>query len=196
MKDKKKLLHVIMAVLVIAIAGLCAACTTGPDNRENANGDAADDTENDIVEQKQKAEETIGYMKQLAVTNTVEEINSITGVEGTKSEYSEEYTWKINDENYIMLKYAGDSPILQATVNKEAVKDENVKMLTATELQQMLNDGSFTYQELVEKMGGVEGLLTGKTSGSESYSWVDKHNMKLSATFNNESGKCTIANIS
>lgn len=196
MKNKKRFIYMIMVVFVIAIAGLCTACTTGQGNGENANGDAADDTENDVAAQKQKAEETIGYINQLEVTNTVEEINAIIGVEGTKSEYSEEYKWEIDDKNYIMLKFAGDSPILQATVNKEAVKNEDLSLPSASELQQMLNDGSFTYQELVEKMDGVEGYLSGKTSGSVSYSWVDKHNMKLSATFNNESGKCTIANIS
>lgn len=196
MKDKKRFIRVMMVILVIGLAGLCIACTTGSGNGKDTGKDSAGDTKNDIAEQKQKAETTIGYMKQLAVTNTVEEINSITGVEGTKSKYSEEYTWKINDKNYIMMKFAGDSPILQATIDKDAVKNENINLPSASELQQMLNNGSFTYQELVAKMNGIEGLLTGKTSSSESYSWIDKHKRSLRATFNNESGKCTIANIS
>jgi len=196
MKDKKRYMRVIMAVLVIALAGLCTACKTSSGNGENTGKGNVSDTKNDAAEQKQKAETTVGYMKQLSVTNTVEEINKITKVEGTKSQYSEEYTWKINDKNYIMMKFAGDSAILQATIDKSAVKNENINLPSSSELRQMLNNGSFTYKELVEKVGGVEGLLTGKTSGSESYTWVDKQNRALRATFNNESGKCTVASIS
>lgn len=192
MKNKKRFLFLITAVLVI---GLCTACATSSGNGDNE-GSNGTNTADDTAEQKQKAEQTIEVLKQLEVTNTIDEINGIAGVEGTKSEYSEEYTWKFNDKNYIMLKYAGDSPILQATVNKDVVKNDAIKLPTTSELQEMLNNGSFTYQQLVEKLGGTEGLLTGKTSSSVSYSWVDKHSNTLRATFNNESGLCTIASIS
>ena len=154
---------------------------------------------NKKVEEKPQEEETKGKcvvtecIKQLETTNTIEEINEIIGFEGTKSEYSEEYTWKLNSKNYIMLKYAGDSPILQATIDKETIKNENVKLPLSSELREMLNNGSFTYEELVEKLGGIEGVLNSKTSSSVGYIWVDKHNQALSATFNNKTGKCTIA---
>lgn len=153
---------------------------------------------NEVEEEKQK-EEVKGNcvvtecIKQLETSNTVEEINEIIGFVGTKSDYSEERTWKLDSKNWITLKYAGGNPILQATIDKESIKNENIKLPLSSELREMLNNGSFTYEELVEKVGGVEGTLSSKTSSSVSYMWVDKHNQVLSATFNNESGKCTIA---
>jgi len=35
--------------------------------------------------------------------------------------------------------------------------------------------------------------LTSISKGSLSYTWVDKAGQRLGATFNNESGKCTVA---
>lgn len=190
MKNKKSLIYIIIAVLVIA---LCIVYAISSDNKqENANNNNVTDN---IAEETQKAEQVIECIKQLETTNTVEEINTITGLEGTKSEYSDEYTWKFSNKNYIMLKYAGDSPILQATINKEIIKNNEVKLPLSSELREMLNNGSFTYEELVSKLGGIEGTLSGKTSGSVSYIWVDKHDQTLRATFNNESGKCTIASF-
>ena len=66
------------------------------------------------------------------------------------------------------------------------------RLNSSSELQKDLNDGSFTYEELVQKVGG-EGTLTSISKGSFSYTWVDKSGQKLGATFNRESGKCTVA---
>lgn len=175
--------------LIWSMISLCAiGCFTGctSDNAE--------------VEDK-KEEETKGNcvvtecIKQLEPANSVEEINDIVGFEGTKSDYSDERTWKLDSKNWITLKYAGDSPILQATIDKESIKNENIKLPKSSELQEMLNNGSFTYEELVAKLDGIEGTLSSKTTGSVGYIWVDKSNRVLSATFNNESGKCTIASF-
>lgn len=172
-----------------AMISLCAlGCFTGCTN-----------TSDDEVEEKK--EETKGNcvvtecIKQIEPLNSVEEINDIIGFEGTKSEYSDERTWKLDSNNWITLKFAGDSPILQATIDKETLKNENIKLPASSELQEMLNNGSFTYEELVSKLDGIEGTLSSKTTGSVSYIWVDKNKRVLSATFNNESGKCTIASF-
>ncbi len=176
--------------LVCTIISLCTTlCFTGCTS------------DNDDVEEKKEEEVVKGNcvvtecIKQLDTSNSVEEINSIIGFEGTKSDYSEERTWKLSDKNWITLKYAGDSPILQATIDKESIKNENVKFPLSSELKEMLNNGSFTYEELVDKLDGIEGTLDSKTTKSVGYIWVDKNNRVLSATFNNESGKCTIASF-
>ena len=56
----------------------------------------------------------------------------------------------------------------------------------------MLNNGSFTYDELVEMVGG-EGTLISISNGSMIYTWVDKNDRRLNATFDRESGKCSLA---
>ena len=73
--------------------------------------------------------------------------------------------------------------------------NEEVKFPAISELRELLNNGSFTYEELVSKLDGIEGVLAGKTTTSKSYMWVNKNEQILYATFNNESGKCTIASI-
>lgn len=132
-------------------------------------------------------------MKQINTSNTVEEITNIIGVEVEES--GKEYTWRLDSKNYIKLKLQTGNPILQATIDKDTIKNDNINLLKASELQEMLNNGSFTYQELVEKLGGVEGILDSKTTNSVGYIWVNKSKITLSATFNNKTGKCTIASI-
>lgn len=102
--------------------------------------------------------------------------------------------WKFDSKNWISYKTYNDGATIQATINKEDLKDENITLPTSSELQDMLNNGSFTYDELVEKIGG-EGTLTSISNGSDIYTWVDKHEIRLGATFNNESGLCTIASL-
>ncbi|MCI8778850.1 MAG: hypothetical protein HFI87_06855 [Bacilli bacterium] len=175
--------------LIWSMISLCAiGCFTGctSDNAE-VEEKKEDETKGNCV--------VIECIKQLKPSNSVEEINDIIGFEGTKSDYSDERTWKLDSKNWITLKYAGDSPILQATIDKESIKNENIKLPASSELQKMLNNGSFTYEELVSKLNGIEGTLSSKTNGSVSYIWVDKNKRVLSATFNNESGKCTIASF-
>lgn len=133
-------------------------------------------------------------MKKIEATNTMEEINAIIGFEfTTDAMIGSDPIWKFDSKNWISFKTSGnDNVTIQATIDKESIKNDNIKLPSASDLQKDLNNGSFTYEELVEKVGG-EGTLTSISKGSFSYTWVDKHGQKLGATFNKESGKCTVA---
>ncbi len=158
---------------------------------------------NDNLREAEKPEEEKGKckveecIKQIEVTNSLEELNEIIGFEAEKSNYSETYTWKLNSKTSIILSYAGDSPILQATLDKEAIKSDQVDFSKYSEMSASLKSGkSFTYEEVVEIVGGVEGVLAGKTSTSVRYTWVDKHDRTFSATFStNANGKCTVMSM-
>lgn len=146
-------------------------------------------------EKKAKCEisECVSLME---VTNTVDEINETIGFEGEKdSDYSDDYTWKFDDKNYITLKSFPDSHIIQATIDKEAIKNKNLNFPTASELKEKLNNVSLAYEELVEWVGG-EGALAGKTSKSVSYVWVNSYDMRLRAIISNKTRKCSIASFS
>ncbi len=158
---------------------------------------------NSKVKEEKPKEETKGKcvitdcMKQIETSNSIEEINNIIGFEGDKNSSGDEYKWKLDSNNIITIKYySSGSPTLQATIDKDLVKNDNVKLPTSSELKQQLKSGSFTYQELVEKVGGVEGTIAGKTNSSVRYIWVDKSSMRLSATFDNKTGKCSIVSFS
>lgn len=135
-------------------------------------------------------------MKKIEATNTMEEINEIIGFESTTDAMiGSDPIWKFDSKNWISFKtYGEDDTTIQATIDKESLKNENIKLPTSSELQKDLNNGSFTYEEFVEKVGG-EGTLTSISKGSVIYTWVDKNGQRLGATFNNTSGKCTIASF-
>ncbi len=136
-------------------------------------------------------------ISQIEVTNTVEEINEIIGFEGEKSDYSDKYTWKLSDKTSIVLDNSSTSAILQATIDKNDIMSEDVSFSNFNEIKEELNKGTkITYEEMVEKLGGVEGTLAGKTSTSNRYIWVDKHERTFSATFKNtEDGYCSIISL-
>ena len=152
----KKIMNGIVSVIAIIILGIVFFQTNGKNEEETVNNV-------EVVEARGNYT-VIECMNHIETSNTVEELNNIIGFEAEKSEYSEEYTWKLDDKNSIVLKYAGDSPILQATIDKEKIISEEVKLPSASELKQLLNEGSFTYEELVLKLNGIQGVLAGKTN--------------------------------
>lgn len=135
-------------------------------------------------------------MKQIKATNTIEEINEIIGFEPTTDAMiGSDPIWKFDSKNWISFKtYGEDDVTIQATINKESLKDDQIKLPSSSDLQKDLNNGSFTYEEFVEKVGG-EGTLTTISKGSVIYTWVDKSGIRLGATFDNKNGKCSIASF-
>ena len=164
---KNKSVVTVIAVVFIAIMGILGFLALG-EKENNPTNIANENTE------RKGNYDVIEAIKRVEVTNTVEEINAILGFEGETSEFSGDTTWKIDSKNWITLKKGTNSPIIQATIDKE-----------------LLNKG-ITYNELVEKIG-AEGILESKTGTSVGYIWSDKNGQRLGASINNESGKCTVA---
>lgn len=134
-------------------------------------------------------------MKKFEATSTKEDINEIIGFESTvDAMIGSDPIWKFDSKNWISLKTNGDDTSIQATIDKESLKDDKIELPSSSDLQKDLDKGSFTYEELVKKLGG-EGTLTTISKGSLSYTWVDKNGQRLGATFNNKSGKCTVASF-
>ncbi len=135
-------------------------------------------------------------MKKIEATNTMEEIDAIIGFDSTTDAMiGSDPIWKFDSKNWITFKTSSDDSVtIQATVDKESIKDDKITFPSSSDLQKDLNNGSFTYEELVEKIGG-EGTLTSISKESLSYTWVNKTGQRLGATFNNKSGKCTVASF-
>ena len=136
-------------------------------------------------------------IKKIETTNSVEEINEIIGFEGEKSAYSDTHQWKLSDKTWITRDNTGTDPILQANIDKETIKNDQVDLSAYSDIKKLLDNGtSLTYEEMVTKLGGVEGTLPGKTSTSNRYIWVDKSSRTFSATFSKTlEGKCTIISL-
>ena len=133
-------------------------------------------------------------MEKIEATNTMEEINAIIGFESTKDAMiGSDPIWKFDSKNWITLKSSNGKQTIQATIDKDSIKDENVELPTKKELQKLLDKG-ITYKGLVEKLG-ASGILSSKSESSTSYVWADKNGQRLGATINNKSGKCTVASL-
>lgn len=183
---KNKPIVIGIAIIFIVIMGILGALALG----EKGNNQNMAQNVGESTERKGKYD-VIEAIKHIEVTNTVEEINEILGFEGETSEFSRDTTWKIDSKNWITLKKGVDSPIIQATIDKESIKNDKVTLPSQREFQEILHKG-VTYKELVEKIG-AEGILSSKTSSSTGYIWADKNGQRLSVTINNKSGKCTVA---
>ena len=186
MKNKKVIIAIcIVFIIVLAILGYIALSEKNTPNVGNTDNDKEKVKGNyNIVE----------AMQHIKATNTIEEINAIIGFESTTDAMiGSDPIWKFDSKNWISYKnYGNDNITIQATIDKETMKNENIKLPSSSDLQKDLNNGSFTYEELVQKVGG-NGTLTSISKGSVSYTWVDKSGQRLGATFNNESGKCSVA---
>ena len=150
--------------------------------------------EEEVVKGKCDVKECIKLLK---ATNTIEEMNEIIGFEAEKSEYSEEYKWQITKKTSLTAKKSSENYILQTTMIKDEIASDKVDFGVYSELKELLDTGkSFTYEEAVQKLGGVEGVLDSKTSTSDGYMWVDKHGRTFRATFSTTiNNKCSIMTL-
>lgn len=185
---KNKPAVIVISVIFIGIMGVLGFIALEEKNSSNVGNT---DKEQEEVKGNYNIVEA---MQHIEATNTVEEINAIIGFETTTDAMiGSDPIWKFDSKNWISFKTsANDEVTIQATIDKESIKNDNIKLPSSSDLQKDLNNGSFTYEELVQKIGG-EGTLTTISKGSLSYTWVDKIGQRLGATFNNESGKCTVA---
>lgn len=192
MSSSKKGIICLIAAIVIAALAATGLILLNSESDQKKTEDTMNETEEiaancDVLE----------CVKKIEVTTPIEEVTKIIGVEPEKDEYQDRYSWKLSKKESIsMTKYGSENYILQATIDKERIANDQVDFSIFTELKKLLENGtSFTYEELVEKLGGIEGTLDGKTISSDSYIWVDKNGQTLGATFSDDTGKCSIASL-
>lgn len=138
-------------------------------------------------------------IKLIETSNSIEEINDIIGFKAEKSEYSETYTWKLSEKTWIDAtpSTSDSSYSVSANYDKTTIKNDQADFSSFNEMRTSLGKGeSFTYEEVVKKVGGVEGTLAGKTSTSKRYIWVNKYDQTFSATFSDTNdGKTSIISL-
>lgn len=187
MKNQKMVIGGACIAVIIAIVAVALLLSGNDTNTDNSGVESSQETPNanfTIIETMQKVKPT----------NTQEEITEIIGFEPTvDAMIGSDPIWKFDKKNWISYKVSSDGKAtIQATIDSDSLKNDNISLPSASDLQKDLDNGSFTYEELVEKIGD-EGALTTVSAGSKSYTWIDGNGQKMGATFNNESGKCTVA---
>lgn len=179
---------VIALIAAVALIGLYLLMSA----EENANV-GSNTVEEETIETKCVITECI---KEIETGDSIEKITEVIGVEPEIDETTGTAKWKFNSKESIAREKSGSSYILQATIDKTKIANDDVDLSIFTELKQKLENGeSFTYDELVKQLGGVEGTLAGKTDTSKRYTWVDKHDQTFSATFSDKTGQCSIISL-
>ncbi len=189
---KNKTIIIAITVIAVVLLGVLGFIVLSGNDNSNDNSNTGDT--NDQQQETNANYNIVEAMNHIEPTNTIEEINMILGFESTTDPMiGNDPIWKFNSKNWISYKTSGDDNVtIQATIDKEDLKDSAVTLPSSSDLQKDLDNGSFTYEELVKKLGG-EGTLTSVSKGSRSYTWVDKNGQRLGATFSNKDGKCTVA---
>lgn len=181
----KKLLTILLCSTFIL--GLATGC--GKDEEK--------ETKEPQVQEKSKGKcEVADCMKELKPEMKVEEINEIIGFEGEKDESTEKYTWKLTEKTKIEVEYNDEKGSIKATYNKEDLKNDKVKLSICYDILNHIKEQTYTYEEIVEKLEGVEGNLESYSSTSKMYSWVNKDGQTFRATFSESlKGKASIVSI-
>lgn len=176
----------------IVFASLFLSLTTGcTEQKTKGTTTNKDNTTKEETKGKCKVEECTSLIE---ITNTVEEINDIIGFEGEKqNEDSNKYYWRFTDTTKIEVSFSSSGNTISATIDKSKIANKKVDFSKYDEIKAALDSGtSLTYDEFVEKVGGVQGTVVGKSSSSKRYTWANSKGGYLTASFSERTGKCTI----
>ena len=181
---KKKLLTILL--VGVLVLGMATGCT-----EQNVS-----DSNNKEVEEKSKGKcEVEECINLLEPTMKVEKVNEIIGFEGEKKEGADTYIWQLTKNTKIEVEYKDGLGTIRATYDKDKINNDKLKLSICYEILGDINKNkTYTYEEMVEKLEGIEGYLESNSSSSKMYKWV-KDGQTFRATFNNKTGKCSIASI-
>ena len=189
-KNSKNSIIIITLVAVLAAAGVIYFMN----NNSNNNGSNPEETS----EKSSKGKcSVLKCMEKLNAEMTVEEINEVIGFEGTKKNETDSYVvyeWDITDDTGINAQFHTKyntatisanypSSMIKKTADFSKWKDIQAKIKTKESLK---------YDEFVEMVGGVEGVIKQITNSSTSYSWENADGGYLTGYFNKDN-KCTMA---
>lgn len=169
------------------ILGVATGCTEQKDNK------TTEDETKEVSKGKCEADKCIQLLEPKM---KVEEVNEIIGFEGEKKEGTETYIWQLTKKEKIEVEYKDGLGTITATLDKEKIQNDNLKLSVCYEIQKLLKEGTtFTYEEMVEKFEGIDGYLATKAPTFKRYIWV-KDNQTFGATFSDSlNGKCSIVSL-
>lgn len=181
----KKLLTILLCGTIIL--GAATGCT---EQKE----DTKKDTE---VQEKSKGKcEVQECMGLINPDMKLEEVNEVIGFEGVKDESEESYTWQLTSKTKIEIEYKDGKGSISATYDKDQIKNDKLKISICYEIVNNIKKQNYTYEEMVEKLEGIEGNLRSYTPTSKMYSWVNKDGQTFLATFSKTNNwKCSIVSI-
>lgn len=183
---KKILLGIILLMMIVTFTG-CGA------KKGDVNTNTGSKT---ATKQKIKGNcEVRECIKQLEVTDTLEQVNEKMGFEGKLDKEAETYTiykWEVTKDSYVEIQFSnvGKSTI-KIEFNEDEVANSNLDLSKFDEMKSIISKGDMTYEKFCEMVGNVEGTLVEKSSFSNKYLWYKSSANYLNGTFSASSNKCT-----
>lgn len=186
-----KVLGIMCALLLV---GICVGC--GNNSTGNNSGSSND---NNSVNNSEKVEtkgncNAVECVEQIEIESTVEEINEIIGFDGELiDEDYNIYYWEFSEDTGIKVAYYSSTRgTITLDIDKDSLANKKVDFSRYDELQPKIKEG-ITYDEFIKYIGNVDGIVTEKSSLSTKYTWVDSDGSYLTASFSNNSKKCSFA---
>lgn len=172
---------------ILFMSILCLILTGCGNNGEATNSNGGN---TEIIKGNCTAFECI---KQIEISNSLEEINNIIGFEGELvDEAKNKYYWEISENTGVeVIFYSGNKLNAKIVYDRDSLANKKVDFSRYEELKSKINDG-ITYDEFITYIGNVDGILIEKGSSTSKYIWVADEDRYLNATFNKEN-KCTFA---
>ena len=164
MKKNKLFVGVICLLVLVSITG-CGKKTNLSNKKQS------DNTETEV---KAKC----SYYKclsKMSLSNTVDELNNIVGIEAksveTTVENMEKYEYDFgNDKKITVTLFSGKVSSITMAYDKKELKNKKVTLDNLSDIKARINDG-ISYDEFKKAVGGVDGTLI-EVSSWNKYVWV------------------------
>lgn len=185
MKNRKIILSTLVALSLLTTV-------TGCGTKENKNETTNNNTKTEEKNKMKGKCSAVDCMKQIEITNTIEEINEITGVEGKLTDETKKiYEYDLGDEDKITVEYGSkEVPTIKAEFTRSKVADKNVDLSKSTELKAKVNAG-INYEQFKAEIGNVDGIVVEKSETNTKYMWVSKKGGYIKGNFRNSDNLCT-----
>ena len=194
--DKKTLviIVVVIALIVLGVGGFAFWNLRKRQDDQNSLGATA------------KCGAVFQCIDKLDPNSSLEEMNKTVGSEAelaTEDEKSKIYKWTLADDTTIEARietYKNESTgetksFTTLSINyPENLARHDADFSRWDEIQSKMNqEEGITYDEFIEMVGGIDGTISEKAQDSKKYQWFDNDGGYLSASFDDQTTKCTFA---
>ena len=134
-------------------------------------------------------------IKNIEVTDSLEEVNEKMGFDGKKKESKDSYTiyvWEVTKDSSVQVQFnEGGKSEIKIDFNKEKIASDKFDLTNYEDIQNAVKKGEMTVSKFNEMVGNVEGTLVKKSGYSKEYLWYGASNNYLTGTFSTTTNKCT-----
>ena len=181
----------LFGVLFVAMAFTIVGC--GSKNTEKPKDDKKE------TKEKIKGNCTVfECIKELKVTDSLEEVNTKIGFEGKLDKETDNYSiykWNVTKDSYVEIQFnTGGKSNIKIEFKKDTVADSKIDLSGFEEIKELVKSGEMDYATFVSKVGNVEGVLVEKSQFSKKYLWYNSTSKYLYGTFSESTNKCTLIN--